>query len=272
MASVNSRLWAFTSSRVKSPSNPMRISVMAGSFGFAPSLRKSMPRTSTPLTLAIAQPSPTPCFSAWPPGSRPLISAPVPFVRRVHRPKPGDCSCGDANLKGPTVGSGEPPGATIRSAQTSSGAMIFGVPTQVDATSSATSLATPKSTSFTTAPAPSSLAHRRMFSHLRSRCSTFLECRNFTAATTCAKMPRAVASSRPPFSPTSSASSPPSTSSQTIILYFTIVLPCVGNWCITTVPTSQQPTQAAMPGWPWARSRAEVSRSRASARPSTSSS
>mmetsp|Transcript_84705 Transcript_84705/g.182587 ORF Transcript_84705/g.182587 Transcript_84705/m.182587 type:complete len:282 (-) Transcript_84705:184-1029(-) len=273
MAAVNWRFWACTSSMVKGPLSPMRISVMAGSFGLSGSFRNSIFRTSVPLMVAIAHPSPTPCCCAWPPGSRPSMRAPVPFVRCVFSPKPGDFSLGEAKLKGPTLGSGAPPGATIRSAQTSSGAMIFGVPTQVIAKESpATSLATPKSTSFAWEPAPSSFPHSRMFSHLRSRWSTCLECRNFTAATTCLKMPFAEASSRPPFAATTSASSPPSTSSVTISLYFTIVRPCMGPWRITVVLTSQQPMQAAMPGWPWARIRAEVSRSRASARPSMSSS
>mmetsp|Transcript_175389 Transcript_175389/g.562654 ORF Transcript_175389/g.562654 Transcript_175389/m.562654 type:complete len:273 (-) Transcript_175389:486-1304(-) len=272
MASLNERFGASMNSTGKSPLNSMRISVMARSLGLSGFFKNNICLMSVPAMLAMAHPSPTPCLAAWPPASMPSTRAPRPSFRCVRRPKPGDTSWGEAKVNGPTVGRDWPPGANMSSAQTSSGAMISAVPTQVCAKEPATSLATPKSTSFTRDSELNSLEHTKMFSHFKSRCKTCLPCKNCTAPATCLNTPRAMASSKRPCRPMKLANSPPSTSSVTIILYLTIVLPCVGNWCITTGPTSQLPMQVTTASWPCARSKAFTSRSKASARPSVSSS
>mmetsp|Transcript_71178 Transcript_71178/g.144578 ORF Transcript_71178/g.144578 Transcript_71178/m.144578 type:complete len:297 (-) Transcript_71178:511-1401(-) len=248
-AVLNSRLGNSTKSMVKSLLKPPKISAIALTPALVPapsslkSFTKGLSVMSSPLIFVIAQPSPTPPFSAWPPGSMPLIMAPLPSGRCEMMPKPGDISAGDLKVTGPCVFWTMPFGAIIIFAQTNSGAMISVVPTQLRAKVLLMLLATPKSINFTFESFVSSSDMTRMFSHLRSRCNTFLLWINCKPSTVCLKTFFATSSASLSFSLMKLASSPPGMSSMTIILY-----------CACDVPglkASQQPMHSATFGCPW---------------------
>mmetsp|Transcript_14680 Transcript_14680/g.32237 ORF Transcript_14680/g.32237 Transcript_14680/m.32237 type:complete len:207 (+) Transcript_14680:272-892(+) len=177
---LNSRFGSSMKSIVKSAVRLPKISAIAVTPALVPapislkSLINGMFVMSTPLILVIAHPSPTPAACAWPPGSMPLTIAPFPFGRCEMMPKPGDICVGGLKVMGPCVFAVAPLGRIIILADTSSGAMISVVPTQLLPKLLATYLATPKSMSFTFDVAVSALSHTRMFSHFRSLCRTFL--------------------------------------------------------------------------------------------------
>mmetsp|Transcript_4692 Transcript_4692/g.11802 ORF Transcript_4692/g.11802 Transcript_4692/m.11802 type:complete len:215 (-) Transcript_4692:734-1378(-) len=200
--SVNSRFGNSTNSHVNSALRPPKISAIAVTPDFVPapsslkSFTKGISRISVPLILEMAQPSPMPCFSAWPPGSTPLTMAPLPSGLCVMMPKPGDASVGDLKVYGPCCFWFWPFGAIISFAPTSSGAMISVVPTQLFANELAVALATPKSISFTWVSFVSAEPQTRMFSALRSRWTTCLSWMNFRPSAVCFRTLRTTSSSR----------------------------------------------------------------------------
>mmetsp|Transcript_16795 Transcript_16795/g.23142 ORF Transcript_16795/g.23142 Transcript_16795/m.23142 type:complete len:210 (+) Transcript_16795:40-669(+) len=101
---VNSRLGSSTKVQVKSPSRLPRSWAMAWTPPLVPapsslkSFTKGISRMLMPLMVSMAQPSPTPFTSAWPPGSMPWTMAPLPSGRCVTMPKPGEATCGDLKV------------------------------------------------------------------------------------------------------------------------------------------------------------------------------
>mmetsp|Transcript_56205 Transcript_56205/g.182409 ORF Transcript_56205/g.182409 Transcript_56205/m.182409 type:complete len:224 (-) Transcript_56205:656-1327(-) len=189
------------------------------------SLMKGMFKMSMPLILEMAQPSPIFLSAACPVASTPLTMAPLPSGRCETMPKPGGSMAGDLKVKGPCIFLTKPWGKIIILAQISSGAMISVVPTQLLPKVFSIFFATPKSMSLMGVSLVSSSPHTRMFSHFMSRCTTFLSCMNFKPMVTCLKTPFATSSESLPFAAIISASSPPFTSSMTIILYCACEVP-----------------------------------------------
>mmetsp|Transcript_60095 Transcript_60095/g.115890 ORF Transcript_60095/g.115890 Transcript_60095/m.115890 type:complete len:279 (-) Transcript_60095:731-1567(-) len=200
--SLNSRFGNSTNSMVKSAERPPKISAIAVTPDEVPapiSLKSLMNGISVmlvPFMDLMAQPSPMPSFSAWPPPSMPLTMAPLPSGRCEMMPKPGDISVGGLKVYGPCSFSSTPFGTIISFALTSSGAMISVVPTQLFAISEPTYLATPKSISLTCVSAVSSSPQTRIFSAFKSRWSTDFPWTNFRPSTVCLKTLAATFSSK----------------------------------------------------------------------------
>mmetsp|Transcript_38262 Transcript_38262/g.91405 ORF Transcript_38262/g.91405 Transcript_38262/m.91405 type:complete len:221 (+) Transcript_38262:739-1401(+) len=130
--------------------------------------------------------------------------------------------------------------------------MISVVPTQDRAMVPVRLLATPKSISFTGVLPVSCWPHTNTFSALKSRCTTSLSCMNFSPAAHCL-VTFFTASSGREFWPSlmNPASSPPSMSSITIMMYWA--------WEVPGRKASKQPRHSQMLGWPWIFSSTSVS-------------